>query len=58
MSMGNFNLYTKKRLGFLGPINVNQIQYLDMMGKLIYFLKLLLLPYPEPHRHIVKETKH
>lgn len=38
MSTGDFNLYTKQRLGFLGPINANQIQYLEMTGNLIYFI--------------------
>lgn len=32
MSTEDFNLYTKQRLGLLGPINANKIQYLDMMG--------------------------
>lgn len=37
MSTEDFNLYTKQRLGLLGPTNANQTQYLDMMGNLYTF---------------------
>lgn len=37
MSTEDFNLYTKQRLGLLGPTNSNQTQYLDMMGNLHTF---------------------
>lgn len=42
MSTEDFNLYTKQRLGLLGPINANQFQYLDMMGNLHSFLKVII----------------